>query len=288
MCRIVRLVLLFLWCIPAHGQQPLEKLENCILVATEWGDGDSFLIRATDGREFTGRLYGADCLEWHVADDTDARRLRAQRRYFGIARIGEDAATSIDLARGFGQKAAERARTLLGQPFTVFTSWADARGDGRYARVYVFVRLKDGRDLASVMVEEGLARAFGVYRATPEGESREEYSEAMRDLELQAAKLGRGIWSRTDWTALPEERREQRQEEEEFALAAGTGKAVEGFVLDLNTAARDELLKLPGIGEVIANRIIEARPFRSIEDLKRVHGIGEATLERIRPHVEIR
>ena len=288
MCRTVLFVLQLCWCIPGLAQQPLEKLENCILVPTEWGDGDSFLIRTMEGKEFTGRLYGADCLEWHIADDTDARRLRAQRRYFGIAQIGEDPATSITLARGFGQQAAERARALLGQPFTVFTSWADARGDGRFARVYVFVRLADGRDLASVLVEEGLARAFGVYRGTPMGETNEEFREAMRDLELQAAKLGRGIWSRTDWKALPKERREQRQEEEEFALAAGTGKAVEGFVLDLNKAARDELLKLPGIGEVIANRIIEARPFRSIDDLNRVPGIGEATLERIRPHLKIR
>jgi competence ComEA-like helix-hairpin-helix protein len=50
---------------------------------------------------------------------------------------------------------------------------------------------------------------------------------------------------------------------------------------NINTASTDELQKITGIGPVIAQRIIEARPFSSLFDLIRVKGIGETTLQKI-------
>ena len=44
-----------------------------------------------------------------------------------------------------------------------------------------------------------------------------------------------------------------------------------------------ELEALPGIGPVIARRIVEGRPYRSVEELDRVRGIGKKRLEEIRP-----
>jgi competence protein ComEA len=61
-----------------------------------------------------------------------------------------------------------------------------------------------------------------------------------------------------------------------------------GAKIDLNTASRDELQKLPGVGPTLSARIVEARherPFRSVDELRRVKGIGVKTLERVRPHV---
>jgi competence protein ComEA len=55
--------------------------------------------------------------------------------------------------------------------------------------------------------------------------------------------------------------------------------------IDLNTATQAELESLPGVGEAIARRIIEGRPYSGVEDLLRVRGIGEATLEKLRPLV---
>ena len=49
-----------------------------------------------------------------------------------------------------------------------------------------------------------------------------------------------------------------------------------------------ELQRLPNVGPVLAQRIILARserPFRSLEDLRRVPGIGPKTLEKLRPFV---
>jgi competence protein ComEA len=61
------------------------------------------------------------------------------------------------------------------------------------------------------------------------------------------------------------------------------------FQLDMNEADWPEWALLPGIGETLAQRILESRerdgPFRSVEDLRRVRGIGPQTLEQIRPYL---
>ena len=272
----------------AFAQEALKSLDECEYVPASWADGDSFQIRTKSKEVMTIRLYGVDCVEWHVNDRTDAKRLSEQRRYFGISSLGGSPQSSIETAKGFGKTASKRVEELLRTPFTVYTSFADARGDGKHPRVYAFVKLSDGRDLARVLVEEGLARAFGVHRETPNGDSRAEYRELLRDLELQAAKMGRGIWKHTDWNALPTERREQRQEDADLDLATSQSSVAPGVRVDPNTAARDELLKLPGVGEVMANRIIESRPYGKLDDLLNVPGIGAARLEKLKPYFEIR
>jgi competence protein ComEA len=56
---------------------------------------------------------------------------------------------------------------------------------------------------------------------------------------------------------------------------------------NINTANAAQLEALPGIGPVIARRIIEGRPYRSVDDLDRVKGIGKERLEVIRPLVKV-
>lgn len=59
--------------------------------------------------------------------------------------------------------------------------------------------------------------------------------------------------------------------------------AVQGVSsIDINTALLEELEEIIGIGPVLAQRIIEARPFNSLDDLIKVKGIGETTLQKIK------
>jgi competence ComEA-like helix-hairpin-helix protein len=57
--------------------------------------------------------------------------------------------------------------------------------------------------------------------------------------------------------------------------------------VDLNLASVEGLIELSGIGPVLAQRIVAARPFAGVEDLLRVQGIGPDTLERLRPFIGV-
>jgi competence protein ComEA len=79
------------------------------------------------------------------------------------------------------------------------------------------------------------------------------------------------------------------------ALVVGTAglavAATEGeHRVDINTASAAELATLPGIGDSKAQAIVEYRaadPFRSVDDLKKVKGIGDKTLESLRPNLMV-
>jgi len=61
--------------------------------------------------------------------------------------------------------------------------------------------------------------------------------------------------------------------------------------VNVNTATVNELKTVPGIGKVIAERIVEyrenERAFNTVEDLLNVKGIGKETLEKLRDHVTV-
>ena len=266
--------------------EELQTFSNCTLVKTEWSDGDSFLVKLEDGKRRTFRLYGVDCVEYHVTDTTDARRLRTQRRYFGIADYGGSAQSSIKAAKQFGADAKAFIERELEQPFTVSTTFADARGDGKHKRYYGFITTNGGDDLGEKLVRMGLARAFGVSRKSPDGKSRDDYRDWLSDVELIAAKKGSGVWAATDWESLPVERQLERDQEAELALATDRQPLASDELLDLNTSPRDDLMRLPGVGEVLANRIIEDRPYKKMSDLKKVEGIGDGKLESMLPHLK--
>jgi len=60
--------------------------------------------------------------------------------------------------------------------------------------------------------------------------------------------------------------------------------------VDINNAATEELISVPGIGEVFASRIIDGRKaqgrFYRVDDLLRIKGIGEKKLAKIRKYLK--
>lgn len=62
-------------------------------------------------------------------------------------------------------------------------------------------------------------------------------------------------------------------------------------LVDLNAATKEELMSLPGVGPVTADKIIEYRkdnPFEEIEDVKRISGIGEKTFEGFKDFIKVK
>jgi competence ComEA-like helix-hairpin-helix protein len=62
--------------------------------------------------------------------------------------------------------------------------------------------------------------------------------------------------------------------------------------VELNSATKEQLMSLPGIGEAMAERIMLRRQelgrFRRTEDLRSVKGIGAKKLEKLTPHIEVK
>ena len=56
-------------------------------------------------------------------------------------------------------------------------------------------------------------------------------------------------------------------------------------VVNPNSADLETLMTLPGVGESMAQRILDARPFVDREDMQRINGMGPATLARMKPYL---
>ena len=81
--------------------------------------------------------------------------------------------------------------------------------------------------------------------------------------------------------------------QDEVSGPAQSGASGSGDLpVDLNTADAETLMRIPGIGEVKAARIVQYREehgrFGDIEEITNVNGIGESSLEQMRPYITVR
>jgi DNA uptake protein ComE-like DNA-binding protein len=281
-------------------------LKDCRLIPNPANDGDSFHVSAGE-KEYLFRLYFVD------APETDAMvpgRLIEQAKYFGI---------TVPQVIEVGQVAKKFTARRLSQPFTVFTRMADAKGSSGMPRVYAFVETNEG-DLGEQLVRNGLARLYG-FKAPPPGleNSRIEFDKIQQfETEARQDKIGA-------WGANVGRLNAHAQTRSAFSSFVANGKTASRSApadspavfspvakpaasitrsspveakkshakektqlgkIDINTATEKELTTVPGIGHVMAARIIAARPFRSADDLKRVSGIGEKKYAQVRPYFQ--
>jgi competence ComEA-like helix-hairpin-helix protein len=190
-------------------------------------------------------------------------------------------------------------------------------GQSRLERFYAFVQTKEG-DLGEQLVRSGLARNYG-FKAIPPGlrNSRLEV-EKIQEFEDQARQGKIGGWGVdagrlnvhaqkpatfsvfvAEKTARPRALplahtpsatpafRPWRTTVGPLNVKKSNAKEkIEPGRININTATEKELKMIPGVGPVIASRIIAARPFRSADDLKKVNAIGEKKYAKIRPYFQ--
>jgi len=272
-------VLMFGGIFPSYTAD-LQMFSNARLMSNPANDGDSFFVKF-NGKSLHVRLYFVDCPETSISFRSDARRLREQTRYFGLSH----AARTIH----FGNEAKAFVEHILAEPFTVYTTFASALGRSAKGRVYGFITTADGNDLASLLVKNGLARTHGMGRKTPSGISRNEMIERLRDLETSAMLKRIGVWSESNPDRIAKLRAEQRSEDQELKELQSQVKKTKSSdgLFDLNTASKEELMSINGIGPILAERIIARRPYETVDGLIKVKGIGPKKLEKIRPHVTV-
>ena len=255
----------------------LETIGNATLIEAGLNDGDSFKVRA-NGRELHLRLYYVDCPETTYSSKTDWDRATTQQHHFGL----ED----LDTVVQFGKQAAEYVKRVLSRPFTVHTSYAVAHGRSATVRYYAFIETHDGRDLGHLLVEQGLARIHGVGRTDPAGRPRKIVKAELQGLLDIAIWKHIGIWQSTKPDLLRKGRKLLLEEERKY-LESQKKRTSCDEPIDLNTASTDQLQQLHDIGPVKAAKIIAGRPYRSVEDLLNIPGIGKKTLDKIRPCVTV-
>lgn len=287
-------------------------LKDCRELPNESNDGDSFHVRAA-GKEYIFRLYFVD------APETDAsfpERVKEQATYFGLTQpqtlqLGNFAKrfTKEKLTRPFtvrtcmqdalGRSAKERfyafIETSEGDLAELLVANGMARVHGSVATPVGLNSPERERQKLERLEREAKLAKVGAWGAR--------IGRMTARLAQQPSKTGADSFNaffHPEKLTVPEEMTSTRgapvatgsspspaasslPNATPVAAASPTPVAAANDKLDPNTATAKDLMAVPGIGGVLASRIIAARPYKSADELRKVKGIGEKRLSQIRP-----
>ncbi len=160
-----------------------ETLKKCTLAYNPSNDGDSFHVMYKS-KEYYFRLYFVDTPE---TSKSFPARVSDQADYFEI---------SDDHAIKLGKEASKFTKKALNKPFTVYTTWQNAKGGSHMTRHFAFVTTKSGDDLGELLIENGLARAYGARASHPKKPGIQQMWTRLRAAEKKAMQKKRGGWRR--------------------------------------------------------------------------------------------
>ena len=143
--------------------------------------------------------------------------------------------------------------------------------------------------LAGVIIGSGLQ----LYRSYFKVNNNNAQQERLQNFERQIRQKAILIDSVLDGDGASAEKQNLISKGEKLLKMNHRGTTRQGkLLLDINSATVEELMQLPQVGKVTANKIVEYRAangaFKNIEDIVKVKGIGEKKLTLIKPHIYVK
>ena len=274
------LIIFFAFVATAQASRHWVTLNDCRYLPNPANDGDSFHVRAGK-KEYILRLYFVDAPE---TDTSLPERVAEQAKYFRL---------TVPQTLQIGIEAERFTRQKLSHPFTVRTCKQDARGRSRLPRYFAFVQTETA-DLGEELVANGLARVYGAASEAPGMNAPKVEWRRLEQLERKAKEQMIGAWGIGAGRLSTRAAVQPSASADSFdAFFQPTAKLVatsagempgSGAKLDINSASSAALESLPGVGPVLATRIIATRPFKNADELQNVQGIGAKRYGQLRPY----